>query len=107
MQIGNFLSETHLPIAGECFDEILRHKNLVVERIVSVSIVVPIEYAQEQDEWVMLMQGEATLIVAGQTMRLKAGDYIFLPAGTAHTLQSTSHGAVWLAVHLYPEQANL
>jgi len=39
--------------------------------------------------------------VAGEAVELKAGDYLFLPAGTAHTVKSASEGALWLAVHLH------
>ena len=36
--------------------------------------------------------------------RLKAGDHVFLPARVPHTVQRVSEGALWLAVHLHPEE---
>ena len=48
----------------------------------------------------MLFQGDAVLDVAGESVDLKAGDYLFLPSGTPHTVQRVSDGALWLAVHL-------
>ena len=102
MRIGNLFAEAAPPPAGERFEELLRHRNLVVERIVSSEDITPCEYIQSQDEWVVLLKGEAVLVVAGETMTLKAGDYLFLPAGTPHTVQRTSEGALWLAIHLHP-----
>jgi cupin 2 domain-containing protein len=39
--------------------------------------------------------------VAGREVALKAGDYLFLPARTPHTVRQVSDGALWLAVHLH------
>lgn len=53
------------------------------------------------DEWVMLIQGEAVLNVAGAILTLTSGGYLFLPAGLPHSVQRISEEALWLAVHLY------
>ncbi|HYH43219.1 MAG TPA: cupin domain-containing protein [Burkholderiales bacterium] len=100
MRIGNLFAETPAPPEGERFETLLAHKNLVIERIVSSAGMTPAQYAQSHDEWVALLQGEATLEVSGETVALRCGDYLFLPAGTSHTVQRASEGAVWLAVHL-------
>jgi cupin 2 domain-containing protein len=89
---------------GERFETLLSHKNLVIERIVSSSDISPQEYVQPQDEWVLLLQGEATLRVAGESVELKSGDYLFLPAGTPHIVEHVSQGAIWLAVHFHPAE---
>lgn len=102
--MGNLYENAHPPQAGERFDTLLTHQGLVIERIVSTSKIASQEYLQEQDEWVVLLQGEALLDVAGQPQPLKAGDYIFLPARTPHTVRSVSDGAMWLAVHLHPRK---
>lgn len=103
MHPSNLFTNANPPPKGERFDELLRHKNLVIERIISSSAITPQEYVQAQDEWVLLMRGEAVLQVDGRSVSLKAGDYLFLPAGTPHTVERTSEGATWLAVHLHPE----
>ena len=100
---GNLFTQAETPTAGERFDELLCHRNLVIERIVSSSATERCEYVQPQDEWVMLVQGEAMMTVAGKTVTLKAGDYLFLPAHVPHTVEHTSHGAIWLAIHLHPD----
>lgn len=101
----NVFADAQPPATGERFDELLRHRNLVIERIVSSAAVTPTEYVQPQDEWVVLLQGEATLVVAGVPRSLTAGDTVFLPAGVPHTVARVSPGALWLAVHLHPAQS--
>ena len=106
MQTGNLFSAAVPPHEGERFDTILSHRNLVVERIVSSASVTSQEYVQPQDEWVLLLHGEATLQIAEKAVSLKSGDYLFLPAGVPHTVERVSDGAMWLAVHLHPDQTS-
>ena len=101
MKAGNLFADSVPPLAGERFDVLLEHKNLVVERIVSAADPAPTRYVQTQDEWVVLLRGAATLEVAGEPRELRSGDYVFLPAGTPHTVTAASEGALWLAVHLH------
>ncbi len=103
MCTDNLFLNAAAPTEGERFDTLLRHKNLVIERIVSSSVITPQEYVQDHDEWVLLIQGEALLQVDGKPVELKAGYHLFLPAGLPHTVERTSAGAMWLAVHLHPE----
>lgn len=103
--MGNLYEDALPPATGERFDTLLSHQGLVIERIVSTSRIESQEYLQEQDEWVLLLTGEATLEVAGRKVPLKAGDYLFLPARTPHTVQRVSDGALWLAVHLHGRNA--
>lgn len=100
MQNGNLYENAAPPADGERFETLLAHKGLHIERIVSSAKIESQEYLQEQDEWVVLLQGEATLNVAGTSIELKSGDYLFLPSQTAHTVMRVSQGALWLAVHL-------
>jgi cupin 2 domain-containing protein len=103
LPVANLYEDAAAPATGERFETLLAHRNLVVERILSSSRTVPAEFRQDQDEWVLLVQGTATLEVDGRTLPLKAGDHVFLPAGTPHTVRQVSEGAVWLAVHLHPD----
>jgi cupin 2 domain-containing protein len=107
MPAGNLFANLSLPSEGERFDTLLTHKNLVVERILSSAKATPFEYIQPQDEWVILLQGQAVMDVAGKTMKLQSGDYLFLPAGVPHTVQHVSEGALWLAVHLHAPLADM
>lgn len=101
MQTGNLFADAQPPAQGERFEALLSHKNLVIERIVSSADITPTQYVQAQDEWVAMIQGEATLEVAGALVELRTGDYLFLPAGTPHSVRRVSEGALWLAIHLH------
>lgn len=101
--MNNFFSIADNLTRGEHFDTLLSHRNLVIERIVSGADIQPVEYMQPQDEWVLLVQGAAVMDVAGTRTTLGAGDYLFLPAGTPHRVESCEPGTLWLAIHLHPE----
>ncbi|KQV53889.1 MULTISPECIES: cupin domain-containing protein [unclassified Duganella] len=103
--MGNLYEDALPPATGERFDTLLSHRGLVIERIVSTAKIASQEYVQEQDEWVVLLTGEAMLDVAGSKVALKAGDYLFLPARTPHAVLQVSDGALWLAVHLHGRSA--
>ena len=99
METGNLFADSAPPSAGERMETLLTHRNLTIERIMSSAAITPREYVQAQDEWVVLLRGDANLEVAGKSVRLETGDYLFLPAGVPHTVQRVSEGALWLAVH--------
>lgn len=104
MNIGNLYQDSAAPARGERFDALLSHRNLVIERIVSSGLAEPVDYVQEQDEWVTLLQGHAVMTVDGERVELQPGDHLFLPAGMPHRVEQTSVGAVWLAVHLHQSE---
>lgn len=106
MPSGNLYFDATAPSVGERFDTLLSHRNLVIERILSSARTSPGEYVQTQDEWVVLLKGEAVLEVAGRRIELRSGDYVFLPSGTPHTVASVSEGALWLAIHLHATQVD-
>lgn len=101
MDVGHLYDFGLAPPQGERFDTLLRCRELVIERIVSSDAVEPVEYVQPQDEWVLLLRGQADLDVAGIVHTLREGDHLFLPARTPHTVRRTAAGTVWLAVHLH------
>lgn len=103
MLTGNLFKAAAPSPDGERFETLLEHRNLVVERIVSPASTARAEYLQPQDEWVLLLKGEATMTVAGEPVELTGGDYVFLPGRVPHTVERVSEGAVWLAVHLHSE----
>jgi cupin 2 domain-containing protein len=97
----NLLSNLPRPAEGEVFEELLRRGAVRIERIVSSARPESTLYDQVQDEWVLLIQGEARLWVAGRELDLKVGDSLFLPARTPHRVLATSADplCVWIAVH--------
>ncbi len=103
MLSGNLFAQAQPPAEGERFETLLRQRNLQIERIISSTRITPADYQQPQDEWVVLLQGEARLSINGQTQVMRSGDYLFLPAGTPHRVEQVSEPALWLAIHLHPE----
>jgi cupin 2 domain-containing protein len=79
-----------------------------VERIVSYGHSSPpgFWYNQDQDEWVLVVQGAARLSFAGQetAVELKAGDYLHIPAHHKHRVEWTTpdEPTIWLAIHYGP-----
>ena len=97
MNIYDYLS----PQNGETFTALLEHKNIKINRIVSSANVEPIEYNQEEDEWLVLLEGEATLLIENEEKILTKGETLFIPAKVPHTVMKTSRGTVWLTVHIF------
>ena len=95
------LYEYLTPKSGENFTELLEHKNIKINRIVSSSNLESIEYIQEEDEWLVLIEGEATLLVNQEEKILQKGDTFFVPAKTPHTVLKTKESTVWLTVHIF------
>jgi cupin 2 domain-containing protein len=106
MPIANLFAGLPCPATGEAFETLLRHRNLVIERIASSATPEPDLYDQVEDEWVLLVQGQATLEVSGETLALGPGDHLFIPAHTQHRVLATSGEppCLWVAVHLHPAE---
>lgn len=99
---GNLLAALPLPSGGEIFQTLFARPGCRIERIISHGHAsAPGDwYDQDADEWVVLLSGEAVLLFAsGDVARLKAGDWLTIPAHCRHRVESTSPDAVWLAVH--------
>jgi cupin 2 domain-containing protein len=99
---GRLRDPSAAPARGEELQELLRCRNLVVEQILSGPSAAPASYLQDQDEWVVVLAGEATLDIGDDRVELAPGDWVFLPAGVPHTVVRTEAGTSWLAVHLHP-----
>jgi cupin 2 domain-containing protein len=91
-------------LTDEHFEVLAAGKDVRIERIISTGQTTPGGewYDQTQDEWVILLQGEAKLAYEdGSTRALKPGDYVFIPAHQKHRVDYTSvePPCVWLAIH--------
>ena len=87
----------------ELFESLVSTDNILIERIISTGQTTPAGewYDQDQDEWVILLQGYATLsYVDGHQIRLIAGDYLLIPAHQKHRVEYTSPEppCIWLAI---------
>ncbi len=101
------LEREHFPTLaeGERVETLISGPAFRIERILSSGQFTPTGewFDQRGDEWVLLMEGEATIgFEGGLRCALKPGDWVFLPARVRHRVESTSAhpGCVWLAVHL-------
>jgi cupin 2 domain-containing protein len=104
--VSNLLTDLSAPDTGEDFQTLLRRGGVHIERIFSSPRPEPTRYDQAHDEWVLLLQGQATLDVAGESVRLGPGDHLLIPAHCPHRVLSTSDTprCVWLAVHIHAAQ---
>jgi cupin 2 domain-containing protein len=106
----NFFADLPEPSpGGETFDTLLESGGVKIERIVSHSAASPEEfwYDQEQDEWVVVLEGEATLrLHPDETIHLKKGDHLFIPRHRQHRVERTSDRTLWLAVHVKGADTN-
>ena len=88
----------------EVFTQLLCGKEFRMERIVSDGHSSPPDfwYHQDEHEWVLVLQGEAGLLMEGEEKPrpLKPGDAINIPAHCKHRVAWTSKGekTIWLAV---------
>ena len=84
--------------------EILAHsQNFRIERIISSGQSSPNDfwYIQEENEWVIVLEGEAELeFENNDILKMKSGDYLLIPALKKHRVKSTSQTekTIWLAV---------
>lgn len=88
----------------EFFEELLRHKNIKIERIISRGHASPEHgwYDQEEHEWVIVLEGSGTILFeTGKEVTLKKGDYLNIPSHTKHRVTRTDPDAhtIWLAIH--------
>lgn len=105
--VSNLLAALPQPETGEDFQTLLARGGVHIERIVSSPHPEPTRYDQPHDEWVLLLQGQATLDLAGAPVRLGPGDHLLIPAHCPHRVLSTSDRprCVWLAVHIHVAEA--
>ncbi len=97
--------QTGVEPGNESIDQILALRGLKIECIVSHNHASPpgFWYEQVSNEWVMVLSGTAGLRFEDETeaRRLKAGDYLLIPAKKRHRVDWTSEAepTIWLAVH--------
>jgi len=102
--IKNIFEDIPGSLKEEAFENLLIAKHLRLERIISKGHQTPPGkwYDQDQNEWVLLLKGAATIKIAKQQelIHLKAGDHLLIPAHQKHRVEWTSEEEVtiWLAL---------
>jgi cupin 2 domain-containing protein len=105
--IKNIFKALPANVDTEVFDELLRDKNIRIERIVSKGHSSPETgwYDQEDNEWVLVVQGAGTILFEdGREVILQQGDHLHIPAHIKHKVSWTDPAkeTIWLAVHYSP-----
>ena len=55
------------------------------------------DFVHATDEYVIVSEGKITIVVGGETSECEAGDMVWIPRDTPHSLRTTSpNGSVWL-----------
>lgn len=105
LKVANLYHSLPSLSTGERFQELWRRAQLRVELIQSSATPARNLYDQEQDEWVLLLEGRALLEVNGEHLALGPGDHLVIPAHTPHRVLEThpEPRCLWLAVHLHPQ----
>ena len=88
------------PGGGERFATLAALRGVRIEQILSGELAEPVSFEQAHDEWVVVVEGGATMIVDGAEVVLGPGDWLLLPAGCPHTVVETRPGTSWVAVHV-------
>ncbi len=101
----NIYDQIPKELPEELFDEIARGGAFRLERIVSKGHATPEgEWCdQDRDEWVILLEGSAGILVDGNAegVILKPGDHLQIPAHVRHRVEWTEANTetVWIALH--------
>ena len=102
MDKANLLCNIPADLPAELVQTIATSGGIHIQRIVSKGHQSPPDfwYDQDQSEWVLLAKGEAGLQFLNETLHLKVGDYVNIPAHHKHRVAWTSpdQETVWLAI---------
>lgn len=100
----NIFSSLPDNLEQESFEELLLHKNIKIERIVSKGHTSPKAgwYDQDKNEWVLVLEGSGSILFEnGDEFNFKKGDYLNIPAHTRHKVNRTGPDSItiWLAIY--------
>ena len=84
---------------GEIFDTLFKNSNVKISKIVSSDKLEVKEYIQKEDEWVVVLEGKATLVVDKKEITLSRGEHLFIPSLTPHSVIKTEKDTLWLAIY--------
>jgi len=100
---SNIFAQIPAKIKEELFEDIIATNDIRIERIVSDGHTSPKSgwYESKQNEWVIILQGEAILEFEALHVELQVGDYFNIKSGTKHKVSYTSadEQTIWLAIY--------
>ncbi|MDY0014998.1 MAG: cupin domain-containing protein [Bacteroidales bacterium] len=95
------ISALDLRSQEEIFETLLSSKNVLIKRIVSFGQTSNEWYNQQTDEFVILLQGKASIMYEnGDLVSLQKGDSLWIKAHEKHkvTYTSASPPCIWIAI---------
>jgi len=102
MTVDNLFANIPTSFEKELSDILLQSENISIERIVSNGQTSPPSgwYNQTQNEWVLVLKGEAIIEFENKQVNLQAGSYLNILAHTKHKVSWTNPNleTVWLAI---------
>ena len=100
---SNLFTDLPRQLPVELCTTLLQAADVQIERIVSHGHASPegFWYDQDQDEWVLVLQGAARIRFEDGIVEMKPGDFINIPAHRRHRVEWTTPDelTIWLAVH--------
>ncbi len=100
---SNLFAEIPSSLREELVETLTATNAVRIERIVSLGHTSPegFWYDQDTDEFVVLLKGAARLKFEDDTIEMRPGDYVEIPAHRKHRVEWTTPNepTVWLAVH--------
>ena len=101
--IGNMLIDLPANMPEELAETVAENRHVRIERIVSHGHAssAGFWYDQYQHEWVIVLKGAARIRFEDQTIEMKPGDFVNIPAHKKHRVEWTTpeEATIWLAVH--------
>ena len=99
---NNIFADIKIDKKSEQFFDLLNHKNVRIEKIVSNGQCSPVDfwYEQKENEFVLLLKGEAILEFEDKEICLEEGDFFNIPSNQKHRVKYTSQEfpTIWLAI---------
>ena len=102
--MSNLFGDLPASLPEELVEILAESPHVRIERIVSTGHASPAGfwYDQAEDEWVVVLQGEARLLFDGddEPMLMRRGDHVLIQAHRRHRVEWTTakQPTVWLAV---------
>ncbi|RXJ93647.1 cupin [Malaciobacter molluscorum] len=102
MQVKNILDDIKIDKNVEQFISLINTKNVKIEKIVSngQKSKKNFWYDQEENEFVIVLSGDAIIEFEDKQVKLKKGDYLNIDSHRKHRVKYTNENepTVWLAI---------
>jgi len=100
--VKNLFADLPAGGSGEDILSLFENPNVKITRVVShsYSSQAGFWYDQADDEWVIVLRGQATVeFASGEFIEMTEGDCLTIERHVKHRVARTSEETIWLAVH--------